>query len=97
MTALCGHWAVPLVAEGSNGSLLTFVPEAGMSFGKLRSRDVKLLNVKSNDLFDNSFLKVFCKVSPNLCCGTFGSHLGYIMFDHDFDKLLEAGLGRIPS
>ena len=40
-----GHWAVPLEAEGSNDSLLAFVPEA--SFGKLRNRNVKLLNVKS--------------------------------------------------
>ena len=29
MPTLCGHWAVPLLAKGSDGCLQTSVPEAG--------------------------------------------------------------------
>ena len=49
-------------------------------------------------LFDDTFFKIFCEVdSANLMSGVVGCHLGHVVIDHDFNKLLKGCGHGVPA
>ena len=48
-------------------------------------------------LFNNALLQILGQVGADFGSGAFSGNFGNIMFNHDFDKLLETSLGGVPA
>ena len=48
-------------------------------------------------LLHDAFFEIFCEVRADFGGGAFGSDLCNIMLNHELDKLLKAGLRRVPA
>ena len=48
-------------------------------------------------LFNYSFFKIFSKVRADFIRSFIGGYLGNVVLYHQLDKLLEAGLVRVPA
>ena len=69
---LAGHWAVPIVAEGSVDCLQATVPGA-------------VLRQAQQPLLHNTFLQILSKVRPHLRSSAFSGNLSNIVLDHELD------------